>query len=76
MGRIMLTQENFTKEKLDQIKKIVNLPTKYQSYNKDLLDRFFNIYQISSKARWKGIDPDIPPESKITIDIADRVSEI
>jgi DNA polymerase II large subunit len=71
-----ITQDDFTNEKLDQIKKIVNLPIKYQSYNKDLLDRFFNIYQVSSKARWKGIDPDIPPESKITIDIADRVSEI
>ena len=71
-----ITQDDFTNEKLDQIKKIVNLPIKYQSYNKNLLDKFFNIYQMSSKARWKGIDPDIPPESKITIDIADRVSEI
>ncbi|MBH59353.1 MAG: DNA polymerase II large subunit [Thaumarchaeota archaeon] len=61
---------------MEQIQNIVNLPDKYQTYNKKILNKFFDIYQLSSKARWKGIDPEIPPESKITIDIADRVSEI
>ncbi len=69
-GKDTLPQENFTKEKLEQIQKIVNLPDKYHTYNKKILNKFFDIYQISSKARWKGIDPEIPPESKITIDIA------
>ena len=61
---------------MEQIKNIVKLPDKYQTYNKQILNKFFDIYQLSAKARWKGIDPEIPPESKITIDIADRVSEI
>ena len=75
-GKTTVTQEEFTKEKMEQIQKIVKLPDKYQIYDKNILNNFFDIYQLSSKARWKGIDPEIPPESKITIDIADRVSEI
>ena len=75
-GKTTLTQEDFTKEKMEQIQNIVKLPSKYQTYNKKILDKFFDIYHLSSKARWRGIDPEIPPESKITIDIADRVSEI
>ena len=75
-GNNTITQEDFTREKMEQIKNIVKLPDKYQTYNKQILNKFFDIYQLSAKARWKGIDPEIPPESKITIDIADRVSEI
>ena len=49
-----ITQDDFTNEKLDQIKKIVNFPIKYQSYNKNLLDKFFNIF--SNKKFKKNTD--------------------
>lgn len=68
--------DNYVKEKIQQINQIVRLPMAYQSYNSSLLNKFHEIYKISSKARWAGIDPNIPPESEITIDIADRVSAI
>ena len=72
----MTLQEDFVLEKINQIKQIVNLPEKYHTYNELLLKQFHSIYSISSKARWVGIDPNILPESEITIDIADRVSGI
>ena len=59
-------------KKLEQIEQIVNLPPKYKKYNKDLLTQFFHIWKITSNAKLKGIDPNITPESQITIDLADR----
>ena len=59
-------------KKLEQIEQIVNLPLKYKKYNKDLLTQFFHIWKITSNAKLKGIDPNITPESQITIDLADR----
>ena len=59
-------------KKLEQIEQIVNLPSKYKKYNKDILTEFFHAWQISSQAKKIGIDPNITPESQITVDLADR----
>ena len=64
----MTLQEDFVLEKINQIKQIVNLPEKYHTYNELLLKQFHSIYSISSKARWVGIDPNIPPEKNIVIE--------
>ncbi|MBS7655267.1 DNA polymerase II large subunit [Candidatus Bathyarchaeota archaeon] len=40
-----------------------------------LKQKFFYIYKIAEKARAKGFDPSLTPESLITIDIAERVEK-
>jgi len=40
-----------------------------------LKQSFFNAYKIAEKARSKGLDPSLTPESLITMDIAERVEK-
>ena len=48
----------------------------YEEYFNNLKEKFFELYEIASKARAKGIDPEPIIEIKPAKDLADRIEKL